>query len=188
MTGAAYAKALFKLSGEQEEQNIREADTLLKEHPEYGRMLDCGVLSAKEGDELISEAFGNTLTSSVLKMMARKRQMYLWKEFTAEMKVLLDSHRNMLRAKVVTAVPVSESLQKRLTEVLEKRTGKRVILEINEDKSVLGGISIQADGIYWDGTLREQLQQMQTALKGEIRCNRIQERFFGNSLPDFPAR
>lgn len=169
MTGAAYAKALFELSGEQEEQNIIAVGTLLKEHPEYRQMLDCGVLSAKEGDRLISEAFGDSLTSAVLKMMARKRQLYLWEDFMAHMNVLLDAHRNILRAKVVTAVPLSDSLQNRLVSALEKRTGKTVTLEITEDKSVLGGISIQADGLYWDGTLREQLQQMQTALKGDIR-------------------
>ncbi len=169
MTGAGYAKALYELSGEQEEQNIAAVGTLLKEHPEYRRMLDCGVLSAKEGDELIAEAFGDTLTSAVLKMMARKRQLYLWEDFAAEMQVLLDAHRNILRAKVVTAVPLSDSLQQRLIDALEKRTGKTVKLEITEDKSVLGGISIQAEGLYWDGTLREQLLKMQTALKGEIR-------------------
>ncbi len=169
MTGAAYAKALFELAGEQEEQNIREADTLLKEHPEYRRMLGCGVLSAKEGDELISEAFGDSLTSAVLKMMARKRQLYLWEDFVSEMQVLLDAHRGILRAKVVTAVPLSNSLHTHLINALEKRTGKTVKLDITEDKSVLGGISIQAEGLYWDGTLREQLKQMQTALKGEIR-------------------
>ena len=168
MTGAAYAKALFELAGEQEEQNITAADTILKEYPDYRRMLDCGMLSAKEGDKLISEVFGDSLTSSVLKMMARKRQMYLWEEFATEMKGLLDAHRNILCAKVVTAVPLSEFLQKRLTDALEKRTGKTVKLDITEDKSVLGGISIQAEGLYWDGTLREQLLKMQTALKGEI--------------------
>ena len=169
MTGAAYAKALFELSGEQEEQNMIGADTLLKENPEYRRMLDCGVLSAKEGDRLISKAFGDTLTSSVLKMMARKRQLYLWEDFVVEMRVLLNKHRNILCAKVVTAVPLSDLLQKRLIHALEKRTGKTVTLEITQDKSVIGGISVQAEGIYWDGTLREQLIKMQTALKGEIR-------------------
>ncbi|MBE7042555.1 MAG: ATP synthase F1 subunit delta [Ruminococcaceae bacterium] len=168
MTGAAYAKALFELAGEQEEQNITAVGTLFQEQPEYRRMLDCGVLTAKEGDELISEAFGDTLTAAVLKMMARKRQLYMWEDFAAEMKVLLDAHRNILRAKVVTAVPLSHSLEERLIQALEKRTGKTVQLEITVDESVLGGISVQADGIYWDGTLREQLQQMQTALKGEM--------------------
>lgn len=168
MTGADYAKALFELSGEQEEQNIIAAEQLLQEHPDYRRMLDCGMLSAKETDALITEAFGDSVTSSVLKMMARKRQLYLWEDFTAEMGILLDKHRNVLRAKVVTARPLSEQLKEKLIFALNQKTGKNIVLEITEDPTVLGGISIQADGLFWDGTLREQLHQMSTVLKGEM--------------------
>lgn len=168
MTGADYAKALFELSGEQEEQNIIAAEQILREHPDYRRMLDCGMLSAKETDALISEAFGDSVTSGVLKMMARKRQLYLWEDFVIQMGVLLDQHRNVLRAKVVTARPLSEQLKEKLARALSQKTGKTVMLEITEDPTVLGGISIQAEGLFWDGTLREQLRQMSTVLKGEL--------------------
>lgn len=167
MTGAEYAKALFDLTKDEEEQSVLFADKMFKEYSDYKQLFDGGGFSSKESDELIEQAFGNTLTSAVIKIMARKRQLYLWDDFVAEMKALLDLYRNVLRVRVTTAVPLSHELQQRLQTAMEKRTGKKVVLTIEIDRAVIGGICIEAEGIYWDGTILEQLQQMQSALKGE---------------------
>ena len=167
MTGAAYAKALFDLAGDRESDRAAAISEYLTNNPDYQELLDCGALSAKETDELITQAFGESLTSAVLKLMARKRQVYLWSEFATEMERLTDLHNGILQALVKTAVPLSPSLEEGLIGALEQRTGKKIKLNITVEPELLGGISVLADGIYWDGTLREQLQQLQAALKGE---------------------
>lgn len=168
MTGADLAAAVFSIRDSRESKHVREVDDWLKTVPEYIRLLDCGALSAAQSDQMISQAFGNSLAASVCKLLARKRMMYLWPEFVSELKLLCDREKGILRVQVVSGVPLTPSLHKKLIQALERRTGKTVVLEEQVKPEVLGGISVQAQDLYWDGTLRGQLQQLRDTLKGGI--------------------
>lgn len=163
MTGAAYAQALYELADAQEQ--VTAISRYLTENPDYQALLDCGALSVRETDGMITELFGQTLPSAVLQLMARRRHTYLWTEFAAEMERLADREHGIIPAEIRTAVPLSEELQEKIKTALSRRTGKQIKLKVILDPNVLGGISIQAEGLFWDGTLREQLRRLQTVLK-----------------------
>lgn len=169
MSGEQYAKIFFELVGSGETEEMTQADAVLRQHPEYEFLLDCGCLSVGKAQELIALAFGDTMTAAVLKMMASGRQVYLWNTFVSEVKKRADAEQRVICAEVVTAVPLSETLRERLIRVLENKLGKKVRLCMTEDKTVVGGIGIEADGLYWDGTVRGRLRRMKEAMKGECR-------------------
>jgi F-type H+-transporting ATPase subunit delta len=67
-------------------------------------------------------------------------------------------------AEVRTAVMLDAEQQRRLTEALEKSTGKKIELKIIQDPSVLGGVVARVGDTVIDGTVRRRLDQLRESL------------------------
>jgi len=67
-------------------------------------------------------------------------------------------------AEVRTAVMLDEGQQRRLTEALEKATGKQIELKVVQDPSVIGGVIARVGDTVIDGTVRRRLDQLREAL------------------------
>jgi F-type H+-transporting ATPase subunit delta len=70
----------------------------------------------------------------------------------------------VLRARVVTAQPLSSEERSRLTERLGRSLGMRVKLEESVDPAVLAGVRIEIEGRILDGTLRARLTRLRETL------------------------
>ena len=70
----------------------------------------------------------------------------------------------VLRARAVTAQPLSGEERSRLTERLERTLGLRVKLEESVDPAVLAGVRIEIEGRILDGTLRARLTRLHETL------------------------
>jgi F-type H+-transporting ATPase subunit delta len=78
--------------------------------------------------------------------------------------VLADRESGVLRAEVVTAVPVNEQLEERIRRQLAERLGGDVQTTVRQDPSILGGLVIRIGDRVIDGSVRTRLQQLQAAL------------------------
>jgi F-type H+-transporting ATPase subunit delta len=67
-------------------------------------------------------------------------------------------------AEVRAAVPLDDEQRRRLTEALERATGKKVELKVIVDPSILGGIIARVGDTVIDGTVRRRLDQLREAL------------------------
>ncbi len=67
-------------------------------------------------------------------------------------------------AEVRAAVPLDDEQRRRLTEALEKATGKKVELKVLVDPSVLGGVVARVGDTVIDGTVRRRLDQLRETL------------------------
>ena len=67
-------------------------------------------------------------------------------------------------AEVRAAIMLDEEQQRRLTEALEKATGKKIDLKVIQDPSVLGGIVARVGDTVIDGTVRRRLEQLKESL------------------------
>ncbi len=70
------------------------------------------------------------------------------------------SERNIVVAEVATALPIDESLQSRLQEVLERRTGKQVELRISVHPELIGGLAVKIGDRIYDGSAVKRLELM----------------------------
>jgi len=66
---------------------------------------------------------------------------------------------------VASAADLSAEAVERIREVLSKRTGKDVVLEIKQDHSLIGGLVTQIGDLVLDGSIRTQLFNMRESLK-----------------------
>ena len=77
---------------------------------------------------------------------------------------LADRAAGVVRAEVLTAVPVDNDVRERIASTLEKRLGGRVHTTVTHDPSILGGLVIRVGDRVIDDSLRTHLRQLQTAL------------------------
>src|SRR5438270_32602 len=67
-------------------------------------------------------------------------------------------------AEVRTAIMLDDEQRRRLTEALEKATGKQIELKVIQDPSVLGGVVARVGDTVIDGTVRRRLDQLRESL------------------------
>ena len=67
-------------------------------------------------------------------------------------------------AEVRSAVMLDAEQQRRLTEALEKSTGKKIELKVVQDPAVIGGLVARVGDTVIDGTVRRRLEQLRESL------------------------
>ncbi|MFQ5902605.1 MAG: ATP synthase F1 subunit delta, partial [Candidatus Binatia bacterium] len=73
---------------------------------------------------------------------------------------LLDEAKGRVEARVVAIGPLEEVMLEGLREVLQRISGKRVVLHQETDPGLIGGVLIQLEGKIYDGSVRTQLERM----------------------------
>lgn len=167
-----YGTALFSLACEcNAEQEygmaLEDAEVAFKENPEYLDFLACPSIPMSERMGAIDQAFADSLPEHVVsfvKLLCEKGHIKDFFECSSEYKKLLDASMRVDKARVTSAVELTDSEKKQLKEKLEKKSGHSVELECFIDKSLLGGLVIEIDGNIIDGSLRHRLQEVKDVI------------------------
>jgi F-type H+-transporting ATPase subunit delta len=77
----------------------------------------------------------------------------------------MDERSGVVSAQVTTARPVPESSQEALRNKLAALTGKKVSLSFTTDEELIGGIVARIGSTIYDGSVRNQLQQVKERMK-----------------------
>lgn len=78
---------------------------------------------------------------------------------------LADEVKGIARASLVSATELSEDTVEKIRTVLSKKTKKEIILEVEQDPELIGGIVTQIGDLVWDGSIKTQLSNMRETLK-----------------------
>jgi F-type H+-transporting ATPase subunit delta len=113
----------------------------------------------------IAEAHGfHVVTRQMLRLLVDKgRVLYLGaiaRAFRAE----VDERTGRVRAHIVSARVLEDAAVKQIVAALEKRTGKKVLPELEVEPEVLGGVAARIGGQVFDNTVRAQLDRMKSAM------------------------
>lgn len=77
---------------------------------------------------------------------------------------LTDQAAGRIRARVISAVPLPEPSVKVIQEKLTAVTGKEVLISVEENPELIGGIVTQVGDMIYDGSIRIQLRNMKEML------------------------
>jgi F-type H+-transporting ATPase subunit delta len=109
------------------------------------------------------------MVGNLLKLMFDKHRLNAVAGVALAYQELTDAVEKVSRAKVKAAIFLDEATQKRLRKTLEKLTGGTVVMEVEEDPSILGGIVARVGDLVLDGSVRSQIQSLRESLiKGEV--------------------
>jgi F-type H+-transporting ATPase subunit delta len=102
----------------------------------------------------------SAITQKFLGVLAQGEKLTLLPQIAAASARALDRRLGVHQAVVTTALPLDETIRKRLVGSLEKMTGGTIRLVEKVDPALLGGVAVEVAGRRLDGTLRSKLDRM----------------------------
>ena len=78
---------------------------------------------------------------------------------------LADELKGVARASLVSATALSSETVEKIRASLSKKTGKDIILEVDQDSGLIGGIVTRIGDLVLDGSVKTQLLNMRESLK-----------------------
>lgn len=108
---------------------------------------------------------GNT-TRRTVKLLSDKGRLADLGEIAEAVKNIADERAGRTVAYVETASELSDAAKEQLRRALEKRTGKKLEMEITIDPSLIGGVRARVGSFLLDGTIQTELARLRERLAG----------------------
>ncbi len=169
-----YSRALFNLAeeGKAIEQYGQELDSfseILKQLPDLGNALRNPLYPEATKKALfkkVSKKFKfSPVIKSFLNLLIEKGRIQDLPDICDYYHRLIDEHSNIARAEVKAAVELGEAELNEVAAALEKKVGKKIVVEFKQDASLLGGVIAQIGDFVLDGSVKRQLLNFKESLK-----------------------
>jgi F-type H+-transporting ATPase subunit delta len=110
-----------------------------------------------------------SMVSNLLQLLLDKHRLNTVDGVAQAYQEMVDEVENVSRARVKTATSLDDATQDRLKQTLEKLTGSTVVMEVEEDPSIIGGVVAKVGDLVLDGSVRTQINSLRESLiKGEV--------------------
>ncbi|MDK2942726.1 MAG: F-type H+-transporting ATPase subunit delta [Acetobacterium sp.] len=170
LVASKYAQALFDLAIEKNQleeinSDFRTVVMILDSEEKFLELMLTPSLNTKEKKGILIrslDSFSNQYIKNYLMILLDKNRFEDIFDIYEKFKRLSNEHRNLLEARVLTAIPLDETLRVALEEKMAKRFNKTVVLRNEIDKSILGGVVVYIGDQIIDGSIKKQLSQMKT--------------------------
>ena len=116
---------------------------------------------------LITRTRVRPTTANFLQVLLQNQRLTELSEVNKRLAQVLDERSGIVSAQVTTARPVPESAQAALQTKLIQMTGKAVRLSFTTDEDLIGGLVTRIGSTIYDGSVRNQLQQVRERLTGK---------------------
>ena len=169
---ALYATALFDLAMERNDidesllQAIYLRDSL--KTTDIMRVLLHPQISRNEKQNLLADALSGHIHDDLLSFLnlaiEKNRQAFIVSILDAYI-ALIEKHKNIVTAKVISATDIDENQATELRDILSEKLNKKITLSVSVDPSVVAGPYIYVDGHYLDWTLKTRLRELKVYMK-----------------------
>jgi len=170
-----YAQAVFQIALEKKELDRWQSDlgTIagLAEDAAFITLLESPKLGFDDKAKLIEDRLGeiNQLTRNLVYLLVSRDNLDIIGEIAEEYRRLLDRHRGIVEAEVVTAIPLDDKEKQALGKRLEVIVGQEVVVKPRVDSSLIGGVLIRVGGKLLDGSTRSRLKALNREMGGSAR-------------------
>ena len=167
-----YARTLLELGSEKGNLGmLREDMEILRgvfvQLPELDRALSFPALSAEKKSVLVKSLADNAcdLVKRLIRLLEIKGRLALLKSIAGEFLRLEEQRRNVRRARVVSALPLSAGQLEQLSQGLSKRRpGQTYLLQNEVDPTLIAGFRIEEEDFVTDTSLRHKLNTLRHKL------------------------
>lgn len=99
-----------------------------------------------------------------LRLLAERRRLPALPAIRAQFEALKAASENRVDVEVVSAFPLTDAQQQRFEQALEKRLGRKVVIEARTDATLIGGAILRAGDLVIDGSVKGRLEKLATSL------------------------
>ncbi|MGD8970327.1 MAG: ATP synthase F1 subunit delta [Desulfobacterales bacterium] len=103
--------------------------------------------------------------SSFLTLLFDKRRIGFVRHINDFYQKMADELSGLARAHLISATELSADTVEKIRDALSRRTGKDIVLEVEQDPSLIGGIVTRIGDLVLDGSIKSQLINMRESLK-----------------------
>lgn len=114
---------------------------------------------------VIKELNLSSTTSSFLLLLFDKGRIRFLNDINDFYQKLVDELKGIIRASLVSATELSPETVERIRTALSETTGKDIILEVDQNPGLIGGVVSKIGDLVLDGSIRTQLFNMRESLK-----------------------
>jgi F-type H+-transporting ATPase subunit delta len=166
-----YAKAAFEYAREAQafaewSQGLKVAAEIVGD-PRVSALSKSPQFSDADLVDLIADVAGAKLNAGMqnfLRVLAENNRLLLLPEIAAHFEELRSAVENTVDVEVVSAIPLSNEQQDKLSQALSTRLKRKVRMRTSIDASLLGGAIVRAGDLVIDGSLKGRLQRLATEL------------------------
>jgi len=166
-----YAKSLIELANEQQAVEAIYADMDLfastcKVNRDLVVMLKSPIIRGDKKRQVIEASFTgfNKLTTLFVNTVIRKGREAFLPLIAKEVIRMYNEQHNIASALVTTATAVDAKVLADIQKTLESKTGKKIVLEMEVDPSLIGGLVVRMGDSLYDASIAKQLKNIKKEL------------------------
>jgi len=163
-----YAHALFQVAINREIVDMMASElfqlrSFAEKDGHFLQFLEAPQILREDKAKLIKTLFATRLSQpmvSFILLLIEKNRIEFLAEIAREFEELLENYRDIIKARVTTAVPVDDKFKELLRIKLERLTGKKIEVIHRIDREIIGGIVVQLNFKVIDRSVRYELESL----------------------------
>lgn len=168
-----YARAIFELGVETNQQGplteqIQQFAELYAGSAELRSMLDNPLVDEPKREAVLKDLAKRLglgqLAVNAVRLLAERRRLFALPAIARRLGSLADEKAGVLRAVVTSAGPLPESYYQKLVAQLEKASSRKIVIEKQQDPSLIAGVVTRIGDHTIDGSLKGRLEQLERQL------------------------
>ena len=169
-----YAKALLLIGKEDgQAETYREELAglcrLIAAEPDLGKAINNPLYNAADRRHVLEAVIQKLNLSKVMQsflfLLFEKGRFGFLESVSDFYQKLADDLKGLARASLVSATALEDDTVDKIRAALSQRTGKDIILDVQQDPELIGGIVTKIGDLVLDGSIKTQLVNMRESLK-----------------------
>ena len=176
-----YAKAILSFALEQsKEVEVNEdmllIDTTIEESKDLQLLLNSPVIKSELKKVALKEIFTSKVTSltiGLIDLLIDNKRLSILSDVTKKYTVLFDKLKGIEVAKVTTAIPLTEALNKQVLSKVKEITGKDATIENIINPDIIGGFILRIGDVQYDASVANKLQGLKRQFESESYSSKL---------------
>lgn len=169
-----YAKALILIGqedgqAEQYNEELAAMVGLFDTQEGFELALTNPLINKNDRKKVLEAVIGATdltdVMRSFLTLLFDKGRIGFLRDIASYYKDMADELKGVVKASVTSATELSDDAIGKIKESLSKKTGKTIVLNVEQDPSLIGGVVTKIGDLVLDGSVKTQLINMRETLK-----------------------
>ncbi len=169
-----YAKALVQLGAEEgavEKFNTElvAINAVLAGNPALTSIFRSPAYDIEAKREILKDIIGKLALSGTvanfLQLILDRNRLAFLPQIVESFSAFADDLSGVVRPTLSSGLPLSEGQVAEIKGALEKSTGKKVVLNVEVDPALIGGVVTKIGGTVFDGSVRTQLNRIEDILQ-----------------------
>jgi F-type H+-transporting ATPase subunit delta len=169
-----YAKALVQLGAEESavdrfNSELASFNAILAANADLGAVFSNPAYGIEAKKEILKSVIGklslSTTVANFLQLLLDRSRLTFLPQITESFGALADELSGVVRPTLLSGLPLEEGQIEEIRKSLAVSTGKEVVLKVEVDPSLIGGVVTKIGDKVFDGSVKTQLAKIQDILQ-----------------------